>query len=192
MKGTRILLFGKSLFIAFVATVVTTCLIVYLTGLTTHRSIIENSFYSLSILSLCFSIFLTTGLYNGLNIVDNLSHKLEVSWRKNKKGGESSFLDLPTVETPDVGDGIEGVIIGILLWILVTILLTALLFFLSTFLWASFIVFTIAIYWIFIRALKLVFSKSAICKDDLFKSMRYGLSYTLLFTGWLYGLIYVT
>ncbi|GAA4371648.1 hypothetical protein GCM10023186_00290 [Hymenobacter koreensis] len=55
--------------------------------------------------------------------------------------------------------------------------------------WVVFLVFAAMLYWIFFRALRLVFRHSAECKGQLGKSIRYGLIYTLLYNGWLYSII---
>lgn len=192
MKKPRKLLFGKSLLIAFSGTIVVVVLLVFLTGLSSHRSVLDNSLISASILSLCFFSFFTIGLYNGLNVYDNYSHKLQLKWKNSKSRTSNSIIDVPTIDAPEVGDGIEGVIIGIILWIVLSILFVFLLFILSTLVWATVVLLTLAIYWLMIRALKLVFAKSEECTNDLLKSVSYALGYTVFFVSWLYGIIYAS
>lgn len=195
MKSSKKLLFGKTLLIAFLGTIVITVLSVCLTGLTSHRSILENSIISLSILALCFFIFLTFGLFNGLNVLDNYSHKLQLKWRTalRKDHGDGSWVpDFGDVEAPDLGDGIGGIILGILLWIIVTIIVVWLLITLQAVVWLTMIILVAAIYWILIRALKLIFSKSTECEDDFLKSVTYATGYTILYIGWIYGVVYAT
>lgn len=194
MKSSKKLLYGKTLLIAFLGTVLITILSVYLTGLSSYRSILENSIISLSILALCFFSFLTFGLYNGLDVLDNYSHKLQLKWRRvlNRDHGDSWLPDFGNVEAPDIGDGIGGIILGILIWIVVTILLVWLLISLQAILWLTMIIFIAAIYWVLIRALKLIFSKSSECEGDFLKSVTYATGYTMLYTGWIYGVIYAT
>jgi hypothetical protein len=194
MKQSRKLLFGKTLLIAFVATVLITILLVYFTGFTTHRSILDNSLISLSVLTICFFLFLTIGLYNGLDVYDNYSHKLQLSWKNAKKRMPDS-LDLGftgTTDIPDVGDSIGGIIIAIFLWLFITIALIILMVLLQAIVWLTLVLLIVAIYWIIIRGLKLIFSKSAECENDLAKSVAYAFGYTVLYIGWIYGVIYVS
>ncbi len=195
MKTSKKLFFGKTLLIAFIATIITTVLLVYLTGLTTHRSILDNSLISLTILAVCFFLFLVLGLYNGLNVVDNYSHKLQMKWRKaTQKLPDSSWASdaAASTEIPAVGDDIGSVILGIVLWIVFTIVLVFLLVALQAVIWITFLLIAVAIYWVLIRALKLVFSKSEVCQNDLSMSMAYAFGYTLLYVGWIYGVILAT
>jgi len=153
---------------------------------------------SLTILAIFFFVFLAICLFNGLNVLDNYSHKLQIQWRKATKNlPESGWIDdaapgSSSMELPDVGDGLEGVIVGILLWILFTILMVILLFVFQAILWLSVVLFTIATYWVFIRSLKLIFSKSPQCHNDLPKSVLYALGYTALYVGWIYGIVFAT
>lgn len=170
---TRKLLFGKTLFIAFTVTMILTILLVYVTGITSHRSIIDNSLWSLSILASGFFLFLLFGLYNGLNVLDNYGHKLELQWRAlKKKGPEGDWIGdvASNIEVPDGGDGIEGIIVGIILWIIMTALMIILLVIFEAVVWLSVVFMIMSIYWIMIRALKLVFTKSGECENQLFKS----------------------
>ena len=198
MKPTRKLLFGKTLLLAFLATIAVISLLVYLTGLSSHRSVLDNAVISLTVLAICFFVFLTICLFNGLNVLDNYSHKLQIRWRKATKnlpeGGwiGDAATGSSSMELPDVGDGLEGVIAGILLWILFTIVMVLLLFVFQAVLWLFVVLFTIVIYWVFIRSLKLIFSKSPQCHNDLPKSVFYALGYTSLYVGWIYGILYVT
>ncbi len=185
-------MFGKTLLLAFLGTAAIIILLVYLSGLTSHRSIVDNALISLSILALCFFLFLTFGLYNGLNVIDNYSHKLQIIWRKaSRKLPDGSWAKDVTAnaEIPDAGDGIGGIILGIVLWIVMSILLVVLLIAFQAVVWITIILLSITIYWILIRALKLVFSKSEVCQNDLPKSIVYAFGYTALYIGWIYGII---
>ena len=191
-KTTQKLLFGKSLLIAFVSTIVVTILTVFLSGLTSHRSLLENAFISLTVLAICFLFFIAFGLYNGLNVYDNYSHKLQLKWRKAWKPDNELVPDTSLNFDASFGDDLGGVILGILLWVVVSIVLVFLFFVLQAFLWLTLLFLALAIYWIMIRALKLIFHKSTECEGDLSKSIAYALGYTLLYLGWIYGVIYAS
>ena len=89
----------------------------------------------------------------------------------------------------EVGDDLGGIIISIVLWIVVTVLFAVILWLFGVILWTGIVVFIAMLYWIFFRALRLVFKNSKKCKGDLPISVLYGISYTLFYNFWIYGLI---
>lgn len=102
-------------------------------------------------------------------------------------------LDVPRfddLEFPDTGDDLIGIIISIVLWILVSVVLLTVLFFLANVIWAVLLVLGLIIYWVFYRALRQAFIKSRICKGNILKSIGYGFVYTVLYTGWIFGIIW--
>ncbi len=48
------------------------------------------------------------------------------------------------------------------------------------------------LYWVFLRALKFVLNKSKDTKGDIGISTVYPLTYTLLYVGWIFGIVYLT
>lgn len=48
-----------------------------------------------------------------------------------------------------------------------------------------------ALYWIFYRALRLVFAKSRTCQGQLLRSMEYALLYTACYTGWIFAVLWM-
>ena len=72
-----------------------------------------------------------------------------------------------------------------------TILFVFLLIMLEAIFWFSLFVILAMLYWVFFRALKLVFSKSDETKGNFVKSIVYSLGYTILFTGWIFGIAYL-
>ena len=193
VKPTRKLLFGKTLLIALVSTIVVTVLLVYVTGLATHRSLLENFLISVTTIALFLFLFMAFGLYNGLNVLDNYSHKLQLTWKQAHKRMPDAFVpDMGSdVTIPDVGDGIGGIVAGIILWVVFSIVLVTLLVVLQAVVWLAIVLLLIAIYWVMIRSLKLIFSKSAECEGDLAKSVVYAFGYTALYVGWIYGISYL-
>ncbi len=186
---TRKLVTTKTIFKVTLIVIILTILSIWLFGLGQHRTIFENSILSTSILSVAFFLFLTIGLYKGIKLKDDigkLTDKLEPSKIPNlaeaSSGGDFIM----------VGDGIEGVILGIFVWLFVTILIAVFLWLFGAVLWTGIIVFMAMLYWIFFRALRLVFKNSNKCKDNLTTSVAYGLGYTTLYNFWIYGIILST
>ena len=173
IQKSRKLFFGKTLLIGF------------------HRAILNNAIISLTVLWISFFLFVTIGLFNGFDVRDDLSHKLQIKWR-----GTGLNLDTYSLsESPfsiDVGDGLEGVLVSIVLWIVATIVFLLFLILMEFVLWATLLALVMLIYWVLIRAMKLIFSKSQECQNDLPKSIYYALVYTTLYVGWLYGVIYLS
>ena len=88
-------------------------------------------------------------------------------------------------------DAISGLIISILLWIAMAILFFILLIVLEALFWVSIFIFLAMLYWVSFRALRLVFSKSLETKDDIGISAIYSISYTVLYLGWIFGIVYL-
>ena len=182
-KATRKLFYGRTILIATLATAIITILLVFFTGLESHRSVINNALISLSILAATFFTFLLIGLYSGVQVVDDMTGKFKFRW-----GGIDAWSP-PEMADLDIETGCVG---SILAWIVAALVSIILLFFLQTIVWAAFIIVIGAIYWVLIRALKLIFSRSTECRGQLGKSASIALTYTVLYIGWIYGIIYIS
>lgn len=191
VKNSRKLLFGKTLFIASIATVLTTLLLVFITGLASHRTILDNALISLSIIGVITFLFLTAGLYFGVDIQDNLSDKLNFNWKGSGLSDNAHLVPDGPVSF-DVGEDFAGIVVSIFLWIAVSILFILFLILMEFVVWFAAMALAGLVYWIFIRAMKLIFSKSAYCQGDLPKSISYGFTYTALYVGWIYGVIFIS
>jgi hypothetical protein len=164
-----------------------TVLSVWFYGLGKHRTVIENSFISTSILSFSFFLFITIGLYNGIKLKDNLgkmtdSIELEkLKFLKNSFGEHGfDFIDF---------DDFGGIILSVILWIIVSILIGYVFFFFGAIVWVTMVTFVAMLYWIFYRALRLVFKNANECNGNISKSCLYGLGYTLAYNFWIYLII---
>ncbi len=190
MKAQKTYLKGKSVFVVSILVIGITFLTVYLSGINYSRSVASNLYWSLSIIGIALFLFMTYGLYKGVGIVDNFP-----KFRSYKSG---DFLpaggDIPDWDMPDVdvGDGIGGLIMSILLWIGMTILFFIVLFLLEAVFWLSIFIIMGMLYWIFFRALRVVFSKSKETQGDIVVSAGYSLMYTTLYLGWIFGIVYLT
>lgn len=188
MKSKQTYLKGKSVFIVSLLVIGITILTVYLTGENYHRTITSNLYLSLSIIGTALFLFMTYGLYKGIKLTDNFP-----KFREFKTGDfitESGTLpDLPGIE---VGDGIGGLLMSILLWIGMTILIFVFLILLEAFFWVSIFIILAMLYWVFFRALRLVFSKFTETKGNLSISAVYSFGYTILYLGWIFGIVYLT
>ncbi|NQY06722.1 MAG: hypothetical protein HRT68_11190 [Flavobacteriaceae bacterium] len=188
MKARKTYLKGKSVFIISLVVIGITILTVYLTGENYNRSVISNLYLylSLSIIGTALFLFMTYGLYYGIRLKDNFP-----KFREFKTGefiaNSGSAPYLPNIE---VGDGIGGLIMSILLWIGMTILIFILLILLEAFFWVSIFITLAMLYWVFFRALRLVFSKSTKTKGTIGISAIYSLSNTVLYL--IFGIVYLT
>jgi len=178
----------KGIFYITLLVIFLTILSVWQFGLGKEKTLIENSILSTTILSIAFFLFLTIGLYKGIKLKDNLG-KMTDHLGPNKEDIPDVFDAAP--ELPDIGDGLEGILVSILLWILITIIIGVLLWLFGGVLWTMITIFLAMLYWVFFRALRLVFKKSPVCKGNLMKSMLFGLGYTVLYNFWIYIIILV-
>lgn len=185
-KTRRKLITSKSVFTVTMVVILLTILSMWLFGLGQHRTIFENSILSTTLLSAGFFLFLTIGLYHGVKLRDNIG-------KLTDKVSLSAMPDFPQfgdgMDSLDGGDGIGGIILGIFLWIIVSILIAIFLWFFGAVLWAGIVVFVAMLYWIFFRALRLVFKNANRCRGNLTMSAVYGIAYTLLYNFWIYGII---
>jgi len=92
----------------------------------------------------------------------------------------------------DGGEGIGGIIVGILAWVFVAILILIFIWLFNTIVVTMILIFIAMLYWIFFRALRLVFKNSKRCKGRLLISMVYGFIYTTLYNCWIYAIILLT
>jgi len=100
-------------------------------------------------------------------------------------------IDLDMGDAPGGADDLLGCLASIVIWIVASIVLAFLLWLLAQVLWATLFVLIAALYWLFYRALRIVFARSRLCKGKLLLSMQYGLLYTVLYTGWIFGLLWL-
>ena len=194
MKNPRIerkYLTTKKVFVITIIVIVLTILAIWLFGLGRHSTLFENSMLSTTILSIAFFLFLTISLYNGVKLKDDLG-KITDKIKKSSMP-DMSWVDFSGADVLDIADdGIGGIIIGILSWLFVAILVVFFIWFFGAILWGLVLVFSAMLYWIFFRAIRLVFKNANKCKNDLIKSIYYGVIYTVLYNFWIYGIILVS
>ena len=156
LKKKKNYLKGKTVFIISIIVIIATFLTVWLTGINYNRDITANLYLSLSVIGFILFIFMTYGLYKGVGLEDDFP-----KYRNYKKGDLFDYSPSGTIDTPDtsVGDGIAGILMSILLWIVMTIVIILLIFLLEALFWFSLFIMIMMLYWIFFRALKLVFNK---------------------------------
>jgi len=187
MKKNRIrerLVTTKSIFVITLIVVVLTILSIWLFGLGERRTLFENSLLSISILSFAFFLFITVGLYKGIKMKDNVG---KITNQFSMPKAPNVFDGTADLSALDLGIDAEGC----LMWIVLSVIVLILLWFFGIFMWFNILVFSAMLYWIFFRALRLVFKKSGQCQGDLKASMRYGFTYTLLYNFWIYGIILI-
>ncbi|MGJ8667670.1 MAG: hypothetical protein ACSHW7_14970 [Patiriisocius sp.] len=187
MNPQQTYLNGKSVFIVSSLVIAVTIITVYLTGVNYNRSLTSNLYLSLSIIGFTLFVFMTFGLYKGLGLKDDFPKYKE--FESGALLGNAS----PSSETPsiDIADGIGGIITSILLWIGMTIAIILLSVLLEVIFWFSLFILLTMLYWVFFRALKFVFSKSIITKGDIGISLIYAITFTSLYLGWLFVLVYL-
>lgn len=190
IPNRRTLINTRNLFAISLIVIVLTILSVWFYGIGKHQTVIENSLISTSILSIAFFLFISISLYNGTKLKDNIG-KITDKF-DSKKIEYLKEITPNNADGFDVAEGISGIIISIILWIIVTIVISYLFFFLGTIIWFSVLIFLAMLYWIFFRALRLIFKKSAECSGNVERSVFYGIAYTLLYNFWIYGIIFLT
>jgi hypothetical protein len=180
---------SKSVFKITLIVIFLTILGVYFWGLGVHHTFFENSIISTTILSLAFFLFITIGLYNGVKLKDNLGQVIDQYKIVDTSDISADFVSSgPMVD----GDGIGGIILSILLWIVMAIVLAVGLWIFSNVLAIVILAFIAMLYWVFFRALRLVFKNSNRSKGNFLESVKWGFTYTVLYNFWIYGIFFLT
>ncbi|HEX6226572.1 MAG TPA: hypothetical protein VFZ52_19260 [Chryseolinea sp.] len=186
---TYILIESKAVFTTSLIVIALTVIAVYFWGLGNHHTFFDNSIISTTILSIAFFSFVTIGLYKGIKLKDNLGTIID-KYRSVDAGDISA--NLPSMEPIDVGEGLVGIILGILLWLVIAVALSVGLWIFSNVLVIAVLIFVAMLYWIFFRALRLVFKNSNKSKGRLLESLKWGFVYTVLYNFWIYGIFILT
>lgn len=179
----RLVLKGKTVFIIALVATGLTVLTVYLTGINYNRSLTTNLYLSLGLISMSLFLFLTFALYRGTKLINNYP-----KFQNYEPGTIMSNATLPEFGGIDGGDGIGGLIASIFLWITITIAILVLLILFEALFWLSLFVIFASLYWIFARALRVVFYQGRRTNGDLSASVVNALTYTVLYTAWLFGI----
>ena len=183
---------SRIVFVITLLVIALTIVGVYLWGLGSHHTFFENSFLSTTILSTAFCSFITVGLFHGRKLKDNVGRMTDkVKSEELPKMPDVSLAE-PIVDMgDDFGGMIFGILISILLWIVTAVILAVLLWMFGQLLVISLVAFAAMLYWIFFRALRLVFKNSKRTKGDLPMSVIYGVFYTFLYNFWIYGILFL-
>ncbi|MFC7773667.1 hypothetical protein [Flavobacterium sp. GCM10027622] len=190
----RTLINTKNVFAISLLVIVLTILSVWFYGIGKHQTVIENSLISTSIISIVFFLFISISLYNGTKLKDNVGKITDtINTKRLNILKDLTPADLSGLEIgAAIAEGIGGIIMSIVLWIIVTIVLSFLFYALGAIIWFSVLVFLAMLYWIFFRALRLIFKKSAECSGNFKLSLFYGITYTFLYNFWIYGILFLT
>jgi hypothetical protein len=169
------------------AVILTTTVAVWLLGLGQHRTMFANSLISTSILFAAFFLFTTVGLYHGVKLHDDVGR---ITDRIKRVGWPSNFENLPTgnFDLPHA-DGIGSLLVAIVVGLLSAVVALALIWLVGALLWTGVLIFSAMLYWVFFRALRLVFKNSNRCRGRLGASLWEGFWYASLYTCWIYGII---
>jgi hypothetical protein len=195
-RRTYKLIEAGNVFVITLLVIVLTTLGVYFWGLGHHRTFFENSMMSTTMLAISFFSFTTTGLYRGVKLKDSLGRVTDRYRSKflnfdpsDPPPSTDTSIDIP--DAPALGDDLISIVVSIILWILIAFILSFALSFIGDMLAVSVLAFIAMLYWIFFRALRLVFKNSNRSKGDLLESMKWGLAYTFLYSGWIYGIFFI-
>jgi hypothetical protein len=179
---------SRTVFLTTLIVASTLALLIYLTGLNSHRPLYLNALLSTTILSVLFLAFITTVLYRGWQLRDNYGRFRDHFhlWRKPATAGmDVSLADADTIDADSCG----GTIAGLLLWVVIGLTGSLLFWAIGAVVWAAILLAAGLLYWIIFRAYRLIFRHSATCKGRLRKSAGIALLYTILYNCWIYAII---
>lgn len=188
--------------------------ITFLVYALSNRSFIVETERALIAISICLFLFIAFGLYSGVQI-QNPGKDLELEQDGFRSPGvgaspdwtdvlsamfyftppDLSKIEFPKIDLdgiPDGSDDLVGCLLSIVLWIVAAIVITFLVWAFAQIMAIVLPLLGVGLYWIFYRALKLVFSRSAECCKQIGPTLKYSLVYTVLFTGWLFVVLEVS
>ena len=174
-------------------TLVVSATVIFIAG---KRSLIIELEWTLGVVAAALFALLAVGLYRGARLREKEAPSAELTkvdlseWTPDS--GVPDF-DCPLDVVDGGGDelGCLGVIAGIVLSIVAFVVLFLLLWvFLQVAVIALFIVMT-AIYWVLHLALRQVFAHSGDCRGKPGRSLAFASLYTVLYTGWLFALLFM-
>ena len=175
----------RSLFLSSIFVIIVISSLMVVIG---HHAIYSEIESSLVLISAALFLLLAFGLYRGVRLP---KHRLKFKkWKGIGRDWDKYDMFDPSIGFFEAGDGILGVIMSIVLWIVVSIIVFFLLVMIANLLWGMLSILGVVLYWLYYRALRLALVKSRICRRNLWKSIGYALLYTLLYTGWLYLLVW--
>lgn len=159
----------------------------YFIVLKSHKSLYENLLFILLLLSITFFVFITFGLYKGFKLKENIGKLTDHIDAKKLPDFSGGFPDI-SAESEGLGgiaEGLGGLFIAIVCAL--ALVLIGWLFVLSA--WFVLIFLAAVLYWVYFRALRLVFKRSGICQRNIMMSLKYAGLYSLLYTSWIFAFI---
>ena len=180
----------KTITIMGILVIALTAASVFLIG---KKPLLYETELTLAIIAGVLFVFLTVGLYQGVRV-----KRWDLPGVDAKTVSMGDVMDsLPNanfsdgLDPGDFGEGCLGALVGLLLAIVVGVVLLAFLWVLlnlGILLWVFLIA---ALSYVFYLALRQIFAKSRVCKGNVAASLMYALMYTVLYTGWLFALVWV-
>lgn len=182
------LLSARTVTLLSVLTIAVIFILVFVFG---HKSFLTELERSVGIISVILFLFLSHCLYHGVRLKDEPI--VTEKWKFLKSSDYADIVsNVPVTPSLELaGEGLGGLVLAIISWIVFSIVALILLFLLANVVWGVVLVLAAAVYWIFYRALRLALVKSRTCKGRLLPSFGYGLLYTMLYSGWIYGVLLI-
>ena len=187
-KTHRLLSAGNVALIT-VFVLVLTVVAVWLFGLGQHRTLFANSLISTTILFASFLVFITVGLHHGVKLRDDVG-RLTDRINLRRLSNEAGTFNFPAPEAPSA-DGVAESLVAAIVWVLMTVVAVVAIWAMGTLLWAGILTFAAMLYWVFFRALRLVFKNSNRCRGNWASSLQSGFGYAGLYTVWVYAVIFI-
>ena len=178
-------------------TVLTLACVATIVAVSGERSLIVELEWTLGVVAAALFALLAVGLYRGARLRETQAPAAELT-KVDLSDWQPDVSTVPDFDCPlDIADGggdelgCLGVILGALLAIIAFVLFAGLLWAFLQF--AAIVIFIVmtAIYWVLHLALRQVFAHSEDCRGKLLRSLGFASLYTVLYTGWLFGLLMI-
>jgi hypothetical protein len=156
--------------------------IVFLMG---RGSVLEEPGTAVAVIACALLVFLWYGLYSGAILFGESTLSGVRTIGITSVDARTGFPDI------DLSGGVSGTVASLVQWVMMTIVLLVLMIFVGTTLWSTLLFLVLVLYWLFFRAVRLLFLKWSVCRGNLIASLQYASFYTVLYTGWIFALVYV-
>lgn len=178
----------KTIILITILVVITVIGETYYFNIKSHHSLYHNALLMLSSLSIALFISIASGLYYGIKLKDNIGNLTDHIDSKKLPDFGGGVPDISTAMEGlgGIAEGLGGFLFAILAAFV--LILLAWFFILSS--WFLIIFLSAILYWVYFRALRLVFKHSAFCKGNIRSSMKYGLIYSFFYTSWAFAIIF--
>lgn len=167
------------------AVLLTSVLLIFLVG--DQSPLVKAELLTASMALLMFT-FLSCALFKGVRVHKREQFPELTALEEAFKQNENALGDVP-FKAVGAADDLAGLVVGLMMFVVLLVVGLLLLPLIMNVLWVGVFMVIAAAFWIVHRGLRYVLVYSRSTRGDLGKSVWYALRYTMVYSGWLFGLL---